>query len=67
MTNWLNASECLTTAQLSIIAKIICLFVFQKQHRPGTVKTAFGYEQLCFGGCLSCSKCVTLKHISIHL
>lgn len=42
--------ERLTTAQLSIIAIIICLFVFRKQHRLGNVKTAFGVEQLCFGG-----------------
>ena len=60
--------EGLTTAQLSITAIITCLFVFRKQHRLENAKTAFGVEQLCFGGRFSpCCKCVTLKHISIHL
>ena len=68
MTSCLKTTEGLTTAQLSITATIICLFVFRKQHRLGNAETAFGVEQLCFGGRFSpCYKCVTLKHISIHL
>lgn len=60
--------EHLTTAQLSITAIIIYLLVFREQHRLGNENTAFGFEQLCFRGRFSpCCKCVTLKHISIHL